>query len=137
MEIPDGVEIMKGNGHILRVVKTLLSFIQAPADGAKEIKKMGKIVILPNDRPSRATYTDNAELPAFYMGDYSVLGLLVAPYAKAVSVLGQEGYRIIESACGADVTIGAPAEVAKIQLLLQDNGIGAEIADVVEGIYQA
>lgn len=98
---------------------------------------MGKIVILPNDRHLRAAYMDNARLPAFYMGDYSVLGLLVAPYAEAVRILDQKGYQIKNNECGADIDIGAPAQVAEIQQLLKHHGIGAEIADVVDAVYQA
>ncbi|WP_373498527.1 hypothetical protein [Desulfococcus sp.] len=98
---------------------------------------MGKIVILPNDRRSRAAYMDNTRLPAFYMGDYSVLGLLVAPYAEAVRVLDQQGYPLRETACGADIDITAPAQVAEIRQVLHRHGIGAEIADVVDAVYQA
>jgi hypothetical protein len=98
---------------------------------------MGKIIIVPNDRRRRAAYMVNTRLPAFYMGDYSVLGLLVASYAKAVRILDEQGYPIQKTACGADINIGGPAQVAEIQQLLHAHGIGSEIADVVDTVYQA
>lgn len=98
---------------------------------------MAKIVILPNDPRRRAAYMDSVPLPAFYMGDYSVLGLLVAPYGEAVRTLAEEGYPVREKACGADVDVQGPAQVAEIRQLLKARGIGAEIADVVDAVYQA
>ncbi len=98
---------------------------------------MGKIVMLPNDPGRRAAYMENARLPAFYMGDYSVMGLLVEPYAEAVRILGREGYRLEQGPCGADIAIQAPAQVAEIRQTLRRNGVGAEIADVVDALYQA
>ena len=98
---------------------------------------MGKIVILANDQRSRAAYMDNVRLPAFYMGDYSVLGLLVAPYAEAVRILDEKGYQLKKTEYSADIDIKAPAQVAEIQEFLHAHGIGAEMADVVDAVYQA
>jgi hypothetical protein len=71
------------------------------------------------------------------MGDYSVLGLLVAPYADAIRTLDEQGYPVREKACGADVEVKGPAQLAEIWQLLNARGIGAEIADVVDAVYQA
>ena len=98
---------------------------------------MGKIVILSNDQRCRAAYMDNARLPAFYMGDYSVLGLLVDPYAEAVRILDEKGYQINKTEYSADIDIKTPAQFAEIQEFLHAHGIGAEMADVVDAVYQA
>ena len=98
---------------------------------------MGKILIIPDTPKSRSSYMENHRLPAFYMGDFSVLGLLVAPYGEAVRILDEKGYPVRENGCGADVGITGPAQVAEIRRLLHESGIGAEMADIVAAVYQA
>ena len=117
-------------------MKHFFCFTSCRTKGRRKVK-MGKIVILANDRRCRAAYMDNARLPAFYMGDYSVLGLLVAPYAEAVRILDEKGYQIKKTECSADIHIKAPAQVAEIQRFLHAHGIDAEMADVVDAVYQA
>mgnify|MGYP000291897342 FL=1 len=98
---------------------------------------MGRIVILPTGQRRRAAYMESIDLPTYYMGDYSVLGLLVAPYGEAVRTLNEQGYAVRENPCGADVDVEGYQQVSRIRKLLHARGIEAEIADVVDAVYQA
>ena len=75
-------------------------------------------------------------LPIFYMSDYSVLGLLVDQLEEAVRVLGENQFSVFDEAGDLEVAMKHPSQLPEIVRLLQDKGIGSEIADVVSGIYQ-
>jgi hypothetical protein len=75
-------------------------------------------------------------LPAFYMSDYSVLGLLVDRPEEAVRVLGEHKFPLTENDCGAEVAIDHPRRLQEIIELLSTRGLRCEIADVVSEVYQ-
>ncbi len=52
---------------------------------------MGKIVVLPVGCQSRASYLSQEPLPANYMSDFTVMGLMVNQYAHALNLLGAHG----------------------------------------------
>lgn len=98
---------------------------------------MGKIVIMSDDSAMRASYLAEEPLPANYMADYSVLGLLVKRYRDSLNILEKEGYLLTRKPCGADVSIQAPSHILEIQALLEQHGITSEISDIVDSLYQA
>jgi hypothetical protein len=105
---------------------------------------MGKMPILSKDRgkspkdPGQpmACYPLNRPLPIFYMSDYSVLGLVVDKLEEAVRVLGENGFLVLDETGDLEVSINHPGQLRDIVRLFKEHGIGCEVRDVVNGIYQ-
>lgn len=75
-------------------------------------------------------------LPAFYMSDYSVLGLLVDRYEETLKVLAEAKFSIVEQAGDREVAIDHAGDLQQVLGVLRKNSIACEFADVVSGIYQ-
>ena len=105
---------------------------------------MGSMPILPMDsvksdldpRAYGRHCTLNRPLPAFYMSDYSVIGLRVENLEEVVRVLRDKSYRVSGEDCGVEVMINGPADFQDIVRLLRAGGIRYEMGDLVEQIYQ-
>jgi len=78
----------------------------------------------------------NEDLPDFYMGDYSVLGLLVADLDRAHRVLADQDYAVRKKSDHLKVKFDGAAQMSEIVNLLRQNGIDCGIADLVGQIYQ-
>ncbi len=98
---------------------------------------MGKIVILPEDCKSRASYLNDRALPAFYMEDFTIMGLLVNNYQDAVELLGASRFSLDVNENGCDVVVEQPSHIQEIQALLSANGITAQYTDIADTFYQA
>lgn len=98
---------------------------------------MGRMILIANDPEDREGFLRQTGLPDFYMEDFSILGLRVDRHAEAVALLRAAGYGCSPCAGAASVEFRSPAEVGDITGLLAENGIGYEMADLVEGVYQA
>ncbi len=98
---------------------------------------MGKIVVLPVGCQSRASYLSQEPLPANYMSDFTVMGLMVNQYAHALNLLGAHGYSFEKKQFGTDVEIAKPAHIKNLLKLFKDEGIASEYADIADTIYQA
>ncbi len=75
-------------------------------------------------------------LPAFYMNDYSVMGLRVSDCAAALALLADRRYTLTKRQGDTGVAIRSAADIQRIVGLLSKNGLDAELADVAEQIYQ-
>jgi hypothetical protein len=95
------------------------------------------MILIANDSENREEFLQRAGLPNFYMEDFSILGLRVDRPAEAVALLRTAGYGFSPCAGAASVEFGSPAEVGDIAALLSEHGIGFEMADLVDGVYQA
>jgi predicted RNA binding protein YcfA (HicA-like mRNA interferase family) len=98
---------------------------------------MPKIALVANNCRSRSLYLQNSRLPAFYMEDFSVLGLLVERYEEACALLQNDGYTVLEAKGGSDVNLVHPDQIVTIIDTLKKNGIATELADIADTIYQA
>ncbi len=98
---------------------------------------MAKIVILPEDCKSRASYLSDTALPTFYMSDFTVMGLLVNRYQEALEVLDSSRFSLDKKKGGFDVEVERPSHIQEIQALLSDHGITSEYSDIADTIYQA
>jgi hypothetical protein len=105
---------------------------------------MWKLPILAKEKGSsgkdrgqpEACYRLARPLPISYMAEYSVLGLLVDKLEKAVRVLGENRFPVIDEAGDLAVAVNQPGQLHEIVRLLKEHGIECEIADVVSGVYQ-
>ncbi len=98
---------------------------------------MGKIVILPEDCKSRASYLADTTLPVFYMSDFTLMGLMVSRYSDALELLESHGLLLEKKKGGSDLTVENPSHILEIQNLLTENGITSQYSDIADTIYQA
>lgn len=81
------------------------------------------------------SYLSDSMLPVFYMGDYSILGLLVDDLPKALQVLLEKGLLISEGA-RTRVSQVESSNLREIIHVLHRESIGCEIADIIKEVYQ-
>ena len=94
----------------------------------------GKIPVLPKDE-ANISFRDDL-LPTFYMSDYSVVGLLVGQFQKAVRILKDCGFSIKEDGQGLELTYDHVDHLKEVFLLLKVHGIEFELSDIVNQVYQ-
>lgn len=96
---------------------------------------MGTLPVL--QQGSRAQVClSNESLPAFYMNDYSVLGLLVANLDMVYQVLVARQIAVARKPDHLEIRIERAGQMPQIVNLLQQNGIDCGIADIADQIYQ-
>lgn len=100
---------------------------------------MGKIAILPKELDagslSRHLLVERS-MPANYMADYSILGILVDRLDEAIRLLGQHRFDIIvKNQCG-EIAVNGPGQVRELFRILQSGGLDFGVADLADGIYQ-
>jgi hypothetical protein len=74
-------------------------------------------------------------LPVFYMGDYSILGLLVDDLPRALKILLEKDLLVSEGT----LTKASQVESGNLQeiiYVLHQERIGCEIADIIKEVYQ-
>jgi hypothetical protein len=100
---------------------------------------MGRYPIVTNPHMNDTTETfviPLSTLPANYMSDFTVLGLHVSRCDDATVILEENDFRIIRSATGAEVILETPGQVRLAVDTLHARGIGCEVADVAQTLYQ-
>ena len=100
---------------------------------------MGKIAVLPKDNScltASQDYLSDKPMPAFYMGDYSIMGLLVEKFEEAVRLLIQRGYAIKQKKSGIEIELVNPVHIKHIFELLDDHHIKFDMRDIVAQVYQ-
>jgi hypothetical protein len=98
---------------------------------------MGKLVLCSSDADSRARYLGSQELPDNYMGDFSMMGLVVDRYQDAVTLLLSLGYDLVQCDGGSEITIKSFAHIQHIKTDLGKKKITCDFSDIADTIYQA
>lgn len=98
---------------------------------------MGKIAICSDEPKQRALYLQGLELPANYMGDFSLMGFLVSNYSSAIQILAADGYHLEELEGGTEITFDSADQLKQIQERLVESGINCIFTDIVDTLYQA
>ena len=96
---------------------------------------MGVLPILEKNSNQRA-WLGNKNLPANYMSDYSVMGLVVGRLDAALGILKEKKFKVQKKAGGFEITIDRAGRVAEIGDLLHQSGIDYTLADIVDQVYQ-
>jgi hypothetical protein len=96
---------------------------------------MGALPILQKNHHQR-TCLGNNNLPANYMSDYSVLGLVVDRLDSALRVLKEKKFEVKKKSDGFKITIDGAGRMADIVKLLHQNGIDYTLSDIVDQLYQ-
>jgi hypothetical protein len=81
-------------------------------------------------------YSDCRPLPASYMSEYTVLGLVVDKLDRAVRILSAKGFYVAEEAFGAELDMGDPSQFPEMVGMLAEAGIYCSIGDVINSVYQ-
>lgn len=98
---------------------------------------VNRIVLCHNDAVSRANYLQNLTLPDNYMGDYTVMGLVVDCYDDAVALLKLSGYQLEQIDGCNELVIDSPNQLPIIQNILAAEEIYCEYSDIADTLYQA
>ena len=88
------------------------------------------------DACDNVKYADCRPLPASYMSEYSVLGLMVDKLVRAVEILEVNGFDIDIEAFGAEMEILGPAQLPVVVEILAESGVCCSIGDVIDSVYQ-
>lgn len=78
----------------------------------------------------------NKNLPANYMSDYSVMGLVVGRLDAALRILKEKKYAVQKKSDGFEITIDSAGRMSEIVNLLHQNGIDYALTDIVDQVYQ-
>jgi hypothetical protein len=70
------------------------------------------------------------------MSEYSVLGLVVDEFDRAIEVLGGAGLHIEREAFGAEVEVPGPDKLSEMVGILAEAGVCCSIGDVIDSVYQ-
>ncbi len=99
---------------------------------------MGLLPIVPkgNDKIRNQCHLKSEHLPAFYMEDFSVMGLTVEDMATAVAALQRNGVEIQQNGALAMAQIDGLTGMKKVLGLLESHGIAFEMTDIADQIYQ-
>jgi len=81
-------------------------------------------------------YADCRPLPASYMSEYSVMGLVVDELIRAVEILRGNGFRIDIEAFGAEADIPGPVQLTEMVEILASAGVCCSVGDVIDSVYQ-
>ncbi len=96
---------------------------------------MGTLPILQRNTRQPALL-GNEDLPANYMGDYSLLGLVVKRLDAALRVLRDRKFEVRKKLDGFEIIVDGAGRMSEIVNLLQQNGIDFALADIVDQVYQ-
>ncbi len=88
------------------------------------------------EKNTRPKHADRRPLPAAYMSEYYVLGLVVDRLDRAVEILNGKGFKIDEEDFGAEVEILGPKQLPEIVRMLAEAGVYSSIGDVIDSVCQ-
>ena len=100
---------------------------------------MGCIAILPQASQclnAGQAYLEEKGLPAFYMEDHSIMGILVDRFDDAVRLLEEQGFLLTRRMDAVEVGTQSPAQIETIFDMLETNRIAFEMRDILERVYQ-
>jgi len=98
-------------------------------------KFMGTLPILQKNHHQR-TWPGNKNLPANYMSDYSVMGLVVDRLDAALGILKEKKFEVKKNSDGFKITIDGAGRMSEIAKLLHQNNIDYTLGDIVDQVYQ-
>ena len=78
----------------------------------------------------------NRNLPANYMSDFTVLGLIVDQLDTALRLLKEHNFEILRNREGYQIKIESTGRMPEIADVLSGGGIGFTLADIADQVYQ-
>ena len=81
-------------------------------------------------------YTDRRPLPASYMSEHPVLGLVVGEINRAIEILSGNSLHVAGKEFGAELEIFGPAQLPDMVRILTKAGIDCSICEVIDSVHQ-
>lgn len=98
---------------------------------------MGKIAVVPEDLCSRVEFLASMGIPVNYMGDFTVLGIVVDRYQEAFEILKTKGVQLESVGRGLVIEIDHSSAVPAIIEELASHRIHCQFRDLADTLYQA
>jgi hypothetical protein len=95
------------------------------------------IILVADSWRCKEAFIEQLDLPLFYMGDFSLLGIVVGDVASASRSLRQAGYKVLDKNGAADIFFHGPQQLPTLLEVLHQAGVDAELRDIAETLYQA
>lgn len=96
---------------------------------------MGVLPLLDKNSKQR-TCLGNQNLPANYMEDYSVMGLVVGRVEAVLRILKEKKFDVRKSADGFEIAFDGAGRISELVSVLQQNKIDYTLADIADQVYQ-
>jgi hypothetical protein len=96
---------------------------------------MAALPILAKNQKLRACLK-NKNLPANYMADFTVLGLVVDRLDAALRVLKDKKFEVHQNPDGFEININGTGRMTEVVELLDRKGIDYALTDIVDQVYQ-
>ena len=78
----------------------------------------------------------NKDLPANYMADFSVMGLVVEQVEAVLRILKDKKFDVRKNAQDFEIAFDGAGQITELVNLLQQNRIDYTLADIVDQVYQ-
>ena len=96
---------------------------------------MGVLPLLDKNSKQR-TCLGNQKLPANYMEDYSVMGLVVGRVEAVIRILKERKFDVRKNADGFEIAFDGVGRISELVSVLQQNKIDYTLADIADQVYQ-
>ena len=96
---------------------------------------MGVLPLLEKNSKQRICL-GNQDLPANYMADYSVMGIVVSQVEAVQEILKEKKFEVRKNADGFEISIDGAGRISELIRLLQQYRIDYTMADIVDQVYQ-
>jgi hypothetical protein len=96
---------------------------------------MGVLPLLEKNSKQRICL-GNQNLPANYMEDYSVMGLVVGSLEGVLRILKEKKFDVRKNSDGFEIAFDGAGRLSELVSLLQQNRIDYAMADIVDQLYQ-
>ena len=100
---------------------------------------MGKIAILPQNRDEHDPHRhllNRQSLPVYYMGDFSIPGILVDRLPEAIRLLEEHRFDVITHNRCSEVVTNDLQHMRELFSVLKNRGFDYGFADLADRIYQ-
>ena len=95
------------------------------------------ITLLTDSWRGKEEFLQQLSLPLFYMGDFSLMAIVVDDYSTACRTLRQAGYKVLDKSGAADIFFDRSQQLPLILAVLESAAVKAEFRDIAETLYQA
>lgn len=98
---------------------------------------MGSLLLVDSRSVQTEDIFEHIEIPAWYMGDYSLMGFVVDRLDDSIKILEGEGYRLEHQRRCCTIFHDGAGDVLRIHRALTDNHIETVYRDIADTFYQA
>lgn len=101
------------------------------------VEAMAKIALIPEGADEKSEFLNKLGIPANYMEDFSVLGIVVDRYHESVALLMKSGFLIENLEPGSMISFEDPSVIESVLNLLCTEHIRCNYQDIADSFYQS